>query len=748
MHRILSASKDTYITNKIVNNSYRVTDANVGQAGTLDLFKLYAESISGSDDTPTELSRLLIKFDVESVAEMHNNKIIDVGDASFKAYLKLHDVYGGQTTPSNFKIIAFPLSQSFDEGVGYDIVNYRDLDATNWITASLSSNESIPWNLPGALKSGSLGDESIDVIVSGTVSGEDSSISLCGEQLFSSGEEDLFIDMTNFVSASAKNLIKNHGFCIGFSGSFESNEKTYFVKRFASRNTSNTAYHPKLIIQYDDTLIDNHQNFEFDYSGSLYLNNFNRGSLSNLLSGSTATEIVGEKCMILKIQTGSFKKQFDVSQFPRGESKKASAVLSIAASGSIEEGDSFTLTDYLGDQTTFQFYLSSSTTSSSSAQSDLVFADYEKSGSYTDTFILSSSAGTGYQFLLSGSEDVDNLTIDISGFSSNENARDGIKNFINNNLSNVFTATDGLSTSHLIITQVSGGAGGNKTNSTSLTSGSSYFTLSSFSKGYDNAIGILDTESAIEVAQRITGSIKNNLSAMSSSFTGSISSETSSITIFQSAAGTLGNQNNLTSITGGSALGNFSGGVFSGLTGIYSSSFSISSFDENIVDHILASGSVTFDEIWSNHNETITYLSSSIKIKRSNRTSLNFRENRINVSMLNLKSRYRQTDIVKLRVFAENADRPVVFVKKPFDTPSEIFENMFYRIRDFESGDVIVPFDTDNNSTKLSADSTGMYFDFYMSSLPRGRSYIFDFLIKQNDFDTIIKDAASKFIVE
>ena len=39
-----TASKDTYITNKIVGSSYRATDANVGQASTLDLFKLHNES--------------------------------------------------------------------------------------------------------------------------------------------------------------------------------------------------------------------------------------------------------------------------------------------------------------------------------------------------------------------------------------------------------------------------------------------------------------------------------------------------------------------------------------------------------------------------------------------------------------------------------------------------------------------------------------------------------------------------------
>ena len=78
MYRILSASKDTYITNKIINNKFRATDANAGQAGTLDLFKLYGESVSGSNTTPTELSRILIKFDLTNVTAMHNNNIINV----------------------------------------------------------------------------------------------------------------------------------------------------------------------------------------------------------------------------------------------------------------------------------------------------------------------------------------------------------------------------------------------------------------------------------------------------------------------------------------------------------------------------------------------------------------------------------------------------------------------------------------------------------------------------------------------
>lgn len=656
MYRIITSSKDTYITNKIIKNKFRATDANVGQAGTLDLFKLYAENTSGSNTAPTELSRILIKFDFDQIKKMHNEKKINVGDSSFKSYLKLFDVYGGQTTPNNFKIIAFPLSKSFDEGNGYDIVNFSDLDATNFITASFpgtaspsaatasltvasagsangmaekefititsfnsitkkyvivdSANTSVStgdilaldsdtggstagsgnigaiavainlssatqndfivalksaienanghsgnitvsavsggaitltqastgysgnvsmssdisqitidqfaggtggpqlWTLPGAMQSGSLFDsiKNIDVFVSGVIPGEgDTALNLSSEQYFKEGTENLNLDVTKFVSASSQGIIPNNGFVIAFSGSYETDQKTYFVKRFASRDASNKALRPQLTIQFDDSIQDNHSNFEFDLTGSLYLNNIHRGSFSNIKSGLAAAEVTGANCMILKIQTGSFEKQFNVSQVPRGSGR---------------------------------------------------------------------------------------------------------------------------------------------------------------------------------------------------------------------------------------------------LTGIYSASLAISSFDSSLYDHVLASGSITFDEIWSNSTETITFLSSSLKIEKNKISAVSYSEQRLNVSILNLKQRYKKDENARIRVYAQNADRDIVLVKKPIETPSEIFQNMFYRVRDVNNGKIIIPFDDNNGSTKLSSDAKGMYFDFFMDSLSTGRTYSFDFLIKQQGFEQVIKDAASKFIIE
>ena len=124
MFRILKADKDTYITDKYIND-VRVVSGNVGIAGTLDLFKLYGITIvtSGSDKIPQyELSRALLHFDLNPLRDLVTTGRIDISHSSFKCFLSLRDTYGGQTTPANFTLDVFPLSASFTEGYGKDIV--------------------------------------------------------------------------------------------------------------------------------------------------------------------------------------------------------------------------------------------------------------------------------------------------------------------------------------------------------------------------------------------------------------------------------------------------------------------------------------------------------------------------------------------------------------------------------------------------------------------------------------------------
>ena len=144
----------------------------------------------------------------------------------------------------------------------------------------------------------------------------------------------------------------------------------------------------------------------------------------------------------------------------------------------------------------------------------------------------------------------------------------------------------------------------------------------------------------------------------------------------------------------------------------------------------------------------MTYLSSSLVIKANQRTAFNNFHQNLLVTVTNLRESYKTGDVVKLRVFSEDRDRDVTFKKLPFEKKSQLYHQMHYRVRDFKSNEVIINFDTKYNSTRLSTDSGGMYFEFFVDSLPKGRTYVFDFLIKKNGFDTIVTDAASKFRVE
>ena len=51
-----------------------------------------------------------------------------------------------------FNVIVFPLSQSFDEGVGRDVGSFGDLDAANFITRSYTSGQANAWYVSGANK--------------------------------------------------------------------------------------------------------------------------------------------------------------------------------------------------------------------------------------------------------------------------------------------------------------------------------------------------------------------------------------------------------------------------------------------------------------------------------------------------------------------------------------------------------------------------------------------------------------------
>lgn len=312
MYLILSASKDAYITNKIIDSKFRAVDSSTGKAGTLDLFKLYNESIIPGESNPVEISRVLIKFDTSLLSSL-TASTLDINNPEFKCALKMYDVKGTQSVPRNFNLLALPLSQSFDEGDGRDVGSFSDIDVANFMTASYSAGTTYPWFLSGAAKIGALGSADIDVIGSGSLGA--GIIQLGASQNFFLGTEDLSIDVTKIVSATLSGQLPDHGFRVSFITAEETDNKTRFVKRFGSRHSKNLYLRPSLHISFDDSIHDNHSSFVFDVTGSIFLSNYHRSALSNILSGSSLTPLQGDNCMRVRIGTGLYTKTLSASTY-------------------------------------------------------------------------------------------------------------------------------------------------------------------------------------------------------------------------------------------------------------------------------------------------------------------------------------------------------------------------------------------------------------------------------------------------
>ena len=257
-----TGSKDTYITNKILNDARRATDANVGFASTIDLFKLHNENtLPSTSGDIQEISRGLIYFDLDGLKSKIQTDT-SLTSSSLKIELVYKDIQGSQVAPSNFTLELYQVAKTWDEGLGNDIVGFSDLAATNWVSSSLGTE----WSSTGG-----------DV----TNYGSDNYIA---QQTFTKGTEDLRMDVTAWVKAhwADESAVPNHGWLLKFTAAEETNAKSYFVKRFASRHTRNEFLRPKLEVSWENYHIDDRLNFEAGTANNIAISNIRKNSYTNL----------------------------------------------------------------------------------------------------------------------------------------------------------------------------------------------------------------------------------------------------------------------------------------------------------------------------------------------------------------------------------------------------------------------------------------------------------------------------------
>jgi len=356
MKLFVYADKDAFITNTVVQNMFRVEDANTGQAGTLDLFKLHEEStLPGTSSGVQEISKILIHFNLNNIRALTASgqplSGTAINNAEFR--LKLFDVIHGETLPSNFNLIAFPLSKSFDEGTGIDIYAFQDIGAVNFISASGLNSTAVAWQITGAAGLGFLGQTSIDAITGSSTYPGLGNTNLFVSQSFTDGTEDLNINVTTVISGVLFGIIPDYGFIIHFSGTEETDSQTRYIKRFYSRHSNVVSKVPRLEVSFNDSIIDHGQNFIFDTTGSIFMKNIVRGKFQDIISGSfqltgQATDGKGaahlQQLVLVKIESGSFSTFVTASHHKQGIYSASFAInsLTTALTGELKVANSAT----------------------------------------------------------------------------------------------------------------------------------------------------------------------------------------------------------------------------------------------------------------------------------------------------------------------------------------------------------------------------------------------------------------------
>jgi len=235
MHYFIYADKDTWISsgsNKVSGESF--LDQNYGQDSIIELKKNFYNL---SFDYPT---RILIRFPMTEISKSVQSGIIkeDQGK-SVKYYLRLYEAEGNKELSTDYKLTAYQLSESWDEGVGKYGDSPKVTNGASWENRNNYPNSNaVTWSQPNNVGTAELGGS----IVTGSWN---------ASQSFSYESPDVKMDVTNLVTNLFSTTQSNYGFLLRYSGSQETDSTTFGQLKFFSSNT-NTIYAPRLEVRWDD----------------------------------------------------------------------------------------------------------------------------------------------------------------------------------------------------------------------------------------------------------------------------------------------------------------------------------------------------------------------------------------------------------------------------------------------------------------------------------------------------------------
>ena len=717
MYRILPADKDAYVTNKIIYSTRptfsRSTDANVGQAGTLDLYKLYNETSVPVGTSGIEISRALLHFDLDRIRAL-TGSLIDISDPSFKCYVSLKDVYGGQTVPSNFSLSLYPLAKNFVEGRGNDVIGYRDLDAVNWFTASLD-------NVYSFLTNPEVVDYQEDVVYVNTPS---NTVSVPFVTPFASIPPVVITDISSalgVVNAYIGNTTTSTTLVVKFSAPFSGSFVYRAVADITPGNIKTVVRVPRYPGVYANVVVgsvpitsNNFFNVTYnDFGGtpsdtyaSLYETSpDNLTNVYTTVTSSTTLLIAGTFSAPITAQVNvlgyrSLDQTYGINSWLTG------GVEAAGVAGDVSGLNADYYTSFL----------------SSYGYVPLEFSQTFPRGDenlYIDvtTAISATLAGIipdyGFRLSYSGSQETDAVTRFVKRFSTRQ-SRNTDKHpslvvkyndtFIDNQAAAYFDYPNKLGIYYNPF-----GVPTNFFSGSSVVAGSGSIKLE-----------LVASQSAYVTATTYSFSHRANISYLSSSWNYFSQSFTGSQVMF-----------------GGKKQ-----------TGSYYADVYLPSTLEGLAGVLKDGTSAVFTPVWKSLDNTVIFATGpSITFRKLSGASSVVPQTNYTINVTNLKNNYTNIESAKLRVFVASFDPTLTSFYLPYKATPKICPEMYWRLVDPYSKDIIIPFDTSDSGTKLSADGEGMYFNLYMQDLALNKPLELQFLIREYGSDHLVENQGFIFKV-
>ena len=221
MHRYFFAVKDAFInsgSDSITGEDF--TDKNTGQDEILEIKKVF---FNREFHYPT---RALIQFDTDEIESYISSSVLP---KDYKINLRLYETKGTSGLSETYDIAAYPISESWDEGVGKEADRPKTTEGCSWKFRKNKDDIELQWATAGAT-----------YISSDEVT-----------QSFSLEKPDINMDVTSIAKKWFSGDNNNYGFLLRLSGSREISTGSFEDLKFFSRQT-NTIYSPKLELKWDD----------------------------------------------------------------------------------------------------------------------------------------------------------------------------------------------------------------------------------------------------------------------------------------------------------------------------------------------------------------------------------------------------------------------------------------------------------------------------------------------------------------